>query len=267
MQPKKLTGPTIFHLELSEGMDHEFKFVYVNDSTLLPIDLSGYRADIYFSLTTGHPQVMKAISSVQNSPDGSITLGSDGSIQVDLYSPMTQNLPWADAVYDLVLTSPDQRRTKLIRGKVNVYNTVTFPLNFNSALPEEAMILTVGHTVLPNEVELWGYMNPIAMGLGTGLYLTGSLRPTIVNDLEIVELSYSGGHLRVAFLGNVPDGLFNTLRIGSVSVSIATSDGRVFNEGASNGLGMTYWDWTGVLSPFGFTEGSTLIVSLENIVA
>lgn len=267
MQPKKLTGPTIFHLELNEGMDHEFKFVYVNDSTLLPIDLSGYRADIYFSLTTGHPQILKAISSTQTSLDGDIVLGTEGSIQVNLSSSMTQDLPWSDAVYDLVLTSPSQRRTKLIRGKVNVYNTVTFPMNFNATLPEEALILTVGHTTFPNDVELWGYMNPIAMGLGGGLYLTGSLRPTITNDLEIVELSHSGGHTRVTFLGNVPEGVFNTLRIGSISIPFASSDGRVFSEGAANGIGLTYWDWTGVMNPFENSEGASLVVSLENLEA
>lgn len=263
MQPKRLIGTTIFHLELSEGMSHTFKFVYVDESTLLPIDLNGWRADLYITSTPGHPQVLKAISSSTPTADGFIILGVDGSIVIEIEESMTSNLPWSDAVYDLVLTSPDQRRTKLLRGKVNVYNTVTFPLNYNPVVPDEALILTVGHTILPNEIELWGYMNPLAMGVGGGLYLTGRLRPTLYNDLEIVELSYSGGHLQVSILGNVPEGFFTSLKIGSMSFPVESSDGRIFSEGAANGMGLTYWEWTGVINPFNGAVGSPMIIVFE----
>lgn len=266
MQPKQLTGPSIFHLELNEGMDHLYEFTYVDQSTLLPIDLTGWKADLYMTYTTGHPQVLKAISSYRPSIEGSITLGANGLISISFFGQFTYNLNWSDAVYDLVLTSTTERKVKLLRGKVNVYDTIAFPANYTSTIPQEALILTVGYASLPNGADLWGYMNPIALGVGGGLYLTGSLRPTLYNNMEIAELSYSSGHLRIAILGNVPDNTFATMSIGSTVFDFTTSDGRVFTEGAANGVGLTYWEWTGGIDPFGGIEGVTLVVVLNPTV-
>lgn len=267
MQPKRIAGPTIFHLELNQGMDQEFKFVYVDDSTLLPIDLTGWKADLYVRLTSGHPQVLKGITSSISGPDGSITLGSSGQINVKIGSSFTTQIPWYDACYDLVLTNPNLQHSKIIRGKVNVYNTITFPLNYSPQGPGPVLVLTIGKTSLPpSEMFLYGYMNPLKMGIGGGLLLTGDLRPTFYEDLEIVELSYSGERLRLVFLGNVIDGTFSKLKLGSMTYDFSTSGGRVFSSGAALGLGLTYWEWTGVLNPFGDQEGSSVIVQFESAV-
>lgn len=241
-------------------MDHEFKFVYVDDSTLLPIDLTGWKADLYVRLTSGHPQVLKGLTSSYDYPDGSIALGSEGQIDVKITGQFSTQVPWYDAVYDLVLTSPDLSKEKLLRGKVNIYNTVTFPLNYAPQGPGPVLILTVGKTELPNSIDLYGYLNPIRMGLGGGLLLTGDLKPTFYDGLEIVELSYVGDRLRLVFLGNVPDNTFTTLKLGTMSFSFEDAGTRTFNPDAGLGFGLTYWEWTNVMNPFGGTEGSTVII-------
>lgn len=260
MQPKQINGPTIFHLELSQGMDHEFKFQYVDESTLLPIDLTGWKADMYVRLTSGHPQVLKSLTSSLEGPDGYIELDDLGHIVVGINGQFTTQIPWFDACYDLVLTNPDLHHSKLIRGKVNVYNTITFPQNYIPQSPGSYSVLTVGMTKLPGDVELYGYMNPIKLGLGGGLLLTGDLRPTFYENLEIVELSYTGGRLRVAFLGNVMDNTFQSMKLGTVPFYFGDSSGRVFSPGAAQGVGLTYWEWAPTFNPFLGSVNSGIIV-------
>lgn len=261
MQPKRLIGYDTFHLPLQEGMDHTFKFIYVDESTLLPIDLSGYRADLYVRMSPGSTQVLKGISSSYSYADGSITLGSTGEIILKITGAFTANLNWSDGIYDMVLTNPDQNRSKILKGMVNIYNTNTFPLEYSPIPPEDALVLTSGKTLLPNGIDLYGYMNPLKLGIGGGLLLTGSLRPALYQGHEVVELSYTGGSLRVTFSGNVPSSKVFSMKIGNQIFLTSTSEGRVFNESGAVGLGLTYWEWRGVLNPFGDVEGFAVSVS------
>lgn len=255
MQPKRLIGRDTFHLELDEGIDHKFKFVYVDDSTLLPVDLTGYKADLYVRMVPGSTQVLKGVSSSYSYSDGSITLDTSGEITISLSGAFTTNLNWSSGVYDVVLTDPDQNRSKILKGMVNVYNTNTFPMTYSPVPLPGSLTLTSGRTLLPNGVDLYGYLNPIKLGIGGGLLLTGSLRPAMYLDHEIVELSFTGGSLRVTFSGNVADADFSKIYIGTQVFDKTTSEGRVFNESGAVGVGLTYWEWRSVLNPFGDIEG------------
>jgi hypothetical protein len=254
MQPKRLIGPETFHLELSEGMDYTFKFVYTDDSTLLPVDLTGYRGDLYIRPVLGTPVILKGISTQFSYPEGSITMGSDGLVTLQLNGEFTTDLQWTDAFYDMVLTDPNQKRSKILRGRVNIYNTNTFPLNYSPVPPEDYLGLTSGKTILPNGLELYGYMNPIKLGIGGGLLLTGAIRPSVYQGFEVVELSYSGGNLRVTFAGNVPSGMVYSMKLGTQLFLTSASEGRVFNQVAAT-IGLTFWEWRNVLNPFGENEG------------
>jgi len=261
MQPKRLIGYDTFHLALDEGMDHTFKFVYTDESTLLPIDLTGYRADLYVRMSPGSTQVLKGISTSYSYADGSITLGSRGQIDIRITGAFTTDLNWSKGLYDLVLTDPDQNRTKILKGFVNVYNTNTFPLEYSPIQPDDALILTSGKTTLPNGIDLYGYMNPIKLGIGGGLLLTGGLRPAFYMGHEVVELSYTGGSLRVTFSGNMASANVFHMKIGSQIFLASASEGRVFNESGAVGLGLTYWEWRGLLNPFGDVEGFAVAVT------
>lgn len=263
MQPKRLIGTETFHLALDEGMDHTFNFVYTDESTLLPINLTGYRADLYVRLTPGSTQVLKGISSSYSYSDGSITLGSAGEITLKIKGGFTSDLNWSHGIYDLVLTDPDQNRVKTLKGFVDIYNTNTFPLGYSPIQPTGALVLTSGKTLLPNGIELYGYMNPIKLGVGGGLLLTGSIRPAIYMDHEVVELSFTGGSLRVTFSGNMPDENVFSMKIGTQVFFASASEGRVFNESGAAGLGLTYWEWRGLLNPFGDIEGWAVAVTFE----
>lgn len=261
MQPKRLIGKDTFHLALDEGMDHTFKFIYLDESTLLPINLTGYRADLYVRMSPGSTQVLKGISSSYSYSDGSITLGSDGMITLKISGDFTTDLNWSKGIYDVVLIDPDQNRVKIINGFVNIYNTNTFPLGYSPYIPGDALILTSGRTLLPNSIDLYGYMNPIKLGVGGGLLLTGSLRPAIYMGHEVVELSFTGGSLRVTFAGNMPSENVSSMKIGTQIFQVSTSEGRVFNESGAAGLGLTFWEWRGLLNPFGDVEGWSVPVT------
>lgn len=263
MQPKRLIGHDTFHLALDEGMDHTFKFIYTDESTLLPIDLTGYRADLYVRMSPGSTQVLKGISTSYSYADGSITLGSAGEITLKISGAFTTEINWSKGIYDLVLTDPDQNLTKVLKGFVNIYNTNTFPLGYSPIPPEDALVLVSGKTLLPNGLDLYGYMNPIKLGVGGGLLLTGSLRPAFYMGHEVVELSFTGGSMRVTFSGNMPNENLERMKIGS-SVFLATlSEGRVFNQSGAAGLGLTYWEWRGLLNPFGDSEGWSTNVTFK----
>lgn len=261
MQPKRLIGYDTFHLPLDEGMDHTFKFIYTDESTLLPINLTGYRADLYVRMVPGSTQVLKGLSTSYSYADGSITLGANGEITLKITGGFTTNLNWSSGIYDLVLTDPNQNRSKILKGFVNIYNTNTFPLEYSPIQPDDALVLTSGKTLLPNGIDLYGYMNPIKLGIGGGLLLTGSLRPAIYMGHEVVELSYTGGSLRVTFSGNMPSSNVFSMKIGTQVFPVSTSEGRVFNESGAAGLGLTYWEWRGLLNPFGDVEGWAVAVT------
>lgn len=261
MQPKRLIGCETFHLALDEGMDYTFKFIYTDESTLLPIDLTGYKADLHVRMVPGSTQVLKGISSSYSYSDGSITLGSAGELTLKITGGFTTNLNWSNAIYDLVLTDPDQNRLKVLKGFVNVFNTNTFPQEYSPIQPADALILTSGKTLLPNGIDLYGYMNPIKLGIGGGLLLTGGLRPAIYMDHEVVELSYTGGSLRVTFSGNMPAANVASMKIGTQVYQTSSSEGRVFNESGAAGLGLTYWEWRGLLNPFGDLTGWAVAVT------
>ncbi len=261
MQPKRLIGSTTFHLELNEGMDYKLNFLYVDESTLLPVDLTGYSADLYIRMVPGSTQILKGISSSFSYGDGSITLGSVGQIVINLTGSFTLDLNWSDAYYDVVLTSPNQTRTKILKGRVNVFNTLSYPATYSPYVPDGALMLTSGITVLPNNIDLFGYMNPIKLGIGGGLLLTGSLRPASYLDHEVVELSYTGGSLRVTFSGDLSDRSLNAMSLGSQVFLKSASEGRVFVDSGAAGLGLTYWEWRNVLNPFGDIEGWTVAVT------
>lgn len=265
MQPKRLIGSDTFHLELNEGMDHTFKFLYVDESTLLPIDLTGYRADLYVRMTPGSPQILKGISSSFSYSDGAISLNASGEITVSLSGDFTTDLNWSNGIYDVVLTTPNQSRSKILKGFLNIYNTNAFPLTYSPLEPADTLVLISGKTLLPNSQDLYGYMNPIKLGIGGGLLLTGSLRPAIYMDHEVVELSFTGGNLRVTFSGNMSANNVFSMKIGSKIFLTSDSEGRVFNESGAAGLGLTFWEWRGLLNPFGDSEGWSTTIKFEPV--
>lgn len=260
MQRKQVSGPSILHIEMSQGMDHEVVLDYVDPSTLLPVDLTGWKADLHVKSSYDHPQILKGLSSTLSQPDGDITLSSNGQIRIHFAGDFGVQIPWSNAVYDVVLTPPDLRKRKILRGKLNIYNTVTFPENYNPVGVGQSLVLTIGVTELPSNTYLYGYFNPLRMGLATSGLLTGELRPSLYEGLEIVELSHTGGKLRLVFRGNVPDSFFDVLKIGSVPFRFSDSSGRSFNDTGAGGIGLTYWEWPNISNPFGHREGTSVII-------
>ncbi len=258
MQPLKITGSTIFHMELDEGMDHDFKFQYLNDSTLLPVDLTGWEAELQVKMTMGSVQVLNQLSSKEASTKGSISLSNKGLIQVSINGEFTLGAQWSDAFYDLVLINAASRKTKLLRGKIHIYNTVTLPaINVSS----DAMSMRIERHTLPNKIEAWGFMDAIRLGIGGGVQSYGLLTPFIQDGFEVIELSWASYEVSLKLRGNVNVSDFSAVIAGYAKYKTAEAV-RVFDNEAIGGLGLTSFVWNFQTNPFYGLEGSTLPVSL-----
>lgn len=258
MQPLKITGSTIAHMELDEGMDHDFKFQYLNDSTLLPIDLTGWEADLQVKMTMGSMQVLNQLSSKEASTKGSISLSNKGLIQVSFTGEFTLGAQWADAFYDLVLTNTASRKTKLLRGKIHIYNTVTLPA---IEVSSESMSMRIASHTLPNGIVAWGFMDAIRLGVGGGVQSYGLLTPFIQDRFEVIELSWASYEVSLRLKGEISSSDFSAVIAGYAKYNTSEAV-RVFDNQAIGGLGMTSFVWTFQNNPFIGLEGSTLPVSL-----
>lgn len=114
----------VTHFEITEGTDFTQSFLYADSSTGLPIDLSGFTAD------------MKLKENMNGTYDGyangafvlelsttltGITLGgTSGLVTISFTADQTTGLVWNRAVYNLVLTTPQGKRIPFMNGFVTI---------------------------------------------------------------------------------------------------------------------------------------------------
>ncbi|MDF2435466.1 MAG: hypothetical protein JWP44_5097 [Mucilaginibacter sp.] len=114
-----MTTP-VYHIEIKEGADYSVTFTYEDPETTLPIDLTGYSA--VMKVRQGYDGYARLDVDLSFTP----TLGgADGTVQVLIPGSSTNNLMWTVGVYDVFLTSPAGRVTKLIGGFFVVIPSVT----------------------------------------------------------------------------------------------------------------------------------------------
>lgn len=111
------TAPTtaLVNIEIEEGTDYNLKINYTDPSTGLPIDLTGYSAEMFVDADIGDSGALRSFST----GNSSITLsGVDGIITLTISASSTNGLGLFKGFYNLYLVkiAPPNERTKISKG-------------------------------------------------------------------------------------------------------------------------------------------------------
>lgn len=117
----------ILNIELEEKTDFSIKITFRDDTTNLPVDLTGYTARMQLRDTFGGGVIYKELTSA---PGGGIILGGQsGLIEIAFIPGDTAQVEylwnWTRAAYDLVLTDTNGKTKKLLKGFVTVGRSAT----------------------------------------------------------------------------------------------------------------------------------------------
>lgn len=116
-----MSNPFDLNIELQQYVDSLIELEYVDETTKLPIDLTGYQALIEVRYWDGDGRVLLQIKedTAVAQPDtlSRINLGgAAGTVNIDIRHEDLLYKPWDKAFYDLVLTTPTGRRVMLCKG-------------------------------------------------------------------------------------------------------------------------------------------------------
>lgn len=143
--------PVRYNIEIDAESDYSVKFDYVEESTGLPYDLTGYRAEVQVRQgTTGANEPTILLWYFSNSIANGITLGTDGVVTLTIPYTATWNAVWFEGIYDLVLIKPSGSRLKLAKGFFLINPTIT-RIN-NSRLAN----ISIGGEAHPNNLGFGG---------------------------------------------------------------------------------------------------------------
>lgn len=118
---------TIVNIEIDQGSSKTVEYDWIDPSTRLPIDLTGYTAKMQVRATAGGP----AIFLDYNTSNGKIVLGGvTGTITIIIAPADTTTFTvapeWRRAVYDLFITkTADGSITMVARGEFTIMPRVT----------------------------------------------------------------------------------------------------------------------------------------------
>ena len=108
---------TTFHIEIDEEGDYATQFTYLNYSTGLPVDLTGWRADLQVRINyNGESDGTVSLTYTSDTGGGIVLGGTTGTIDVYIPYTDTTGLSWTRAVYNLFLYSPTGMRKKYAKG-------------------------------------------------------------------------------------------------------------------------------------------------------
>ncbi len=116
----------ILNIELEEKTDFTLRIIFRDDTTNLPVDLTGYSALLQIRPTWGSPIVLDELTSTS----GNIILGGQAGTIDMVFIPgdtylVDQTIGWARGTYDLIIIDPDGMRKKLLKGFVTVSRSAT----------------------------------------------------------------------------------------------------------------------------------------------
>lgn len=114
----------LIHIEIEENTDYNLKINYTEPSTGLPVDLTGYEAELYVDASMGDSGSLMTLTTAV---DGGITLtGVNGEVTVTIAAYVTNGLGMFRGFYSLYLISPspDFIRSKISKGFFTVSPSV-----------------------------------------------------------------------------------------------------------------------------------------------
>lgn len=110
-------------LTIEQGATFERLIAYKTGTPPVPVDLTGYTARMQVRATIDAPDVLLELSTI----NARITLPdpAQGQLLLEVSATDTAAITWTGGVYDLELTSPAGKVTRLLRGTVTVSPEVT----------------------------------------------------------------------------------------------------------------------------------------------
>lgn len=110
----------IINIEIEEGIPYTLSLTYVDETTNLPIDVTGYTAELVVRKAFGSDEIFLQLSSESG---GIILDGATGNIDATI----PEGITWIKASYELLLINPSSNRIKLAKGFINVLVSATIP--------------------------------------------------------------------------------------------------------------------------------------------
>lgn len=111
----------ILNIDIEERTDNIVRITYRDDTTNLPVDVTGYKAIMQIRPQFGSDIVIDEL----NTASGTITMGGQSGT-IDLtFTPSDSdqsltNSGWTRAAYDLILVDTFGKRKKLLKGFVTI---------------------------------------------------------------------------------------------------------------------------------------------------
>lgn len=111
----------IINIEIEEKIPYTLSLTYRDETTNLPVDLTGYSAVLQVRSGFGSPSLLLELTNTS----GDIILGGvTGAIDVTFTAAMSdlsnQPVGWDRGVYDLVIVNSFGKRIKLTKGFVTI---------------------------------------------------------------------------------------------------------------------------------------------------
>lgn len=113
---------SIVNLELDQGTSKNILLTWLDFSTNLPMDLTGYTATLQVRRDYGLEPVELELTSVDN--EIAFDAGP-GTIVLQFQPTHTIDMTQFDCVYELVLTRPDGSKISFTRGKFIINQSIT----------------------------------------------------------------------------------------------------------------------------------------------
>lgn len=116
----------ISNIEIEEAMDHTLSLIYRDETTNLPVNITGYSAELEVRMRFGDPSVLLTLSTT----NGKIELGgASGAIDINFLPSDTDQsqtyYSWTRGAYDLVLTDTAGKKKKILKGFITISRTAT----------------------------------------------------------------------------------------------------------------------------------------------
>jgi hypothetical protein len=112
-----MSNVVTFHIEVEEEADTSFRFNYNHNSTGLPMDLTGYRAEMQVRKGyTGSEQIEPLLVFTSDTNNGIVLGGPTGTIDIFISYEDTRNQTWDKALYTLTIITPHGARSPFVKG-------------------------------------------------------------------------------------------------------------------------------------------------------
>lgn len=116
----------IINIELEEAMDYTLSLTYRDETTNLPVDLTGYSAELEVRPAFGDPSILFTLTN----GNGRIIFGGvSGAIDINFLPADTDQsqlyTAWTRAAYDLVVTDTLGKKKKILKGFITISRTTS----------------------------------------------------------------------------------------------------------------------------------------------